>query len=307
MKSHYIFVSIIIALTLQMSGCDKVQQVAQNVSTKSKMDNAELDKFNTYVHAHNGTIGMFYGGHQGSYALLDAYQAQNFEGKIKLETSEPLLYLNIFVIRNTVNDLKKAQAIKPTDKLKKLHMIGEKMISNAEPLLETATSLDAYIKSKKYLDDNFAKLKSENSKFIQLWSQFNEDENALSTEIAIVERVNMIEEVATERGAGNLRYAAKLEALMKANDILSSLSVEKNISDQMFKKTDLMVTELEKILNDLQSQKDSVEPDTRAKISYDNAYSSLNSFIGQYRTLKSTHKPYAYSMMVHYYNSALQG
>ncbi|MGB4811796.1 MAG: DUF3829 domain-containing protein [Methylophilaceae bacterium] len=305
---------VLTGAVLLSTGCDKAKEVAGEASTQ--MTDASSESQNTgsesqsaksdaYVKTHNGLIGMFYGQHQGLADLLESYEAQHLSEKAKLETSEPLLYLNTSMLRNALGTLKEAQAIKPDSKLEKLHGIGAQMLTNGDLLLSKGIELESYFHSKKYLEDGYAKAKAENAGFVKVWTQFNADAELLAAETGKLEHERLLKQIADEKGKGNLRYAAKLQTMVTANDVLDMFKSENDFKDkEKFKVADGLIAELEKSTADINTLKDK-EPGM-SDSAYTSTFENINNFIGDYRELKGSGRLNSFNEMVRHYNQALR-
>jgi Protein of unknown function (DUF3829) len=308
---NILLISLFAATTL-LIGCDKLGKIEEAVKTANSAvansgDNQnEMAKFNAYVEAHNSLTHMFYGSHQGMKNLIEAYQAQHLSGKIHLETSEPLLYLNTSKLRNSLKALKEAQAIKADAKSEKLHAIGARMLANGDALFSQATELEGYFKSKKYLEDKYAKVKAEDADFIKKWTQFIEDSYALSDEISGLERANLLAQAADEKNNGNFRRAAKVEIILYESDILALFTQRSDFKNkEKFKTADALIVKLEQTIVEFNTAKNKTA-DAFADSSSNTSYDYMNKFVGAYRTLKIKGDTYSYQEMVDYYNSILR-
>ncbi len=263
-------------------------------------------QYNLYIKAHNDLLGMFYGGTTGMEDLLADYSAQKLDSNASQFdiNREPILYLNTSILRNSLDALRQAQAQPAGGDYAKLEAIGAKMLQNGDALLKQGNDLDAYFKAKKYTEDNMAKGKAENAAFIQRWTQFIADADALGAELNALERRGRADEIKQFEQDGNHRAALRVQALGAANDLISLFEDGADVKNaENMKQADELAKSLEQALTQLKTESDKVQDEDSYR--YTRAYDALNVFLGHWRTFKATQDDEAFNDMVEQYNNAI--
>lgn len=307
------------ATVLVLSACDKVaNKVASKVANSSGSSESNssarsvgsdeeqaIKKMNSYVSAHNGLIGMFYGTNKGLKELLRAYEAQNIPKMTKVDATTRInLYLNLSIVRNSLDALRKAKELKGNSELAKLEGLAAKLLTNGDLLFTKGSDLESYFNSKKYLDDNLGKAKADQAEFVRLWRGFIADSDAFSDELDVVERARRIAAVKKLRGEGNNRLAANEEAMLASSEILALFNSKADFKNpEKIKTADALALQLEKVTNEIKSENDKVK-DANAT-NYTRVYERMNNFMGAYRTVKGTGESRQFEEMVRHYNSAV--
>lgn len=318
-----LYISSVSFLVLLLSACGKQADVpagsarpafgtntssTNGVSNKSTGTDEEqaIKKMNSYVKSHNGLLGMFYGSNKGLKELLRAYEAQNIPKKTNVDPASSInLYLNLSIVRNSLDDLRIAKDIKGNNELAKLEQIGAKLLTNGDLLLAKGSDLENYFKSKKYLDDNLAKAKTEHVEFIALWQSFIDNSDAFSDELDVVERTRRIAAVKRLRSEGNNRLAANEEAMLASSEILALFNNNGDFKNlEKIKAADALALQLEKVTNEIKIENDKTKDGKST--SYTRVYEQMNSFMGAYRTVKATGESRQFDEMLRHYNSAVR-
>lgn len=319
MYLNHFMVSTVIGAALTLTACGKKADVAtptgkpnsttSNTSSKKNAGSDEdqaIKKMNGYVSAHNGLIGMFYSSTKGLKGLLRDYEAQNIPKKTTVDANSRIdLYLNLSILKNSLNSLRESKDLKGNSELAKLEELAGKLLTNGDLLLTKGSDLENYFKSKKYLDDNLGKAKAEHTEFVRLWQAFIADADAFSNELDVVERARRIAAVKKLRGEGNNRLAANEEAMLASNEMLALFNSKVDFKNpEKIKTADALALQLEKVTNEIKTENDKVKDDKAT--SYTRVYEQMNSFMGAYRTVKATGDNRQFDEMVRHYNSAVK-
>ena len=188
----------------------QTQEQSQNEEDSSEdsgsVDEKQTEAYNEYVGAHNNIVGMFYGSTQGIDNLLTAYKKQNLNSGTP---KDPIMYLNTSMLRNMLGNLDTATKIKVGGDYAALEAAAANVLATGTQLKQQADSLEAYFKSKKFMDDGYAKTKAENAAFEKQWEQFNADYEVFNIELSKVEKVQRLASIESFTKAGKLREAAQ--------------------------------------------------------------------------------------------------
>lgn len=278
-----------------------------SLSKKSIGSNEEqaIKKMNAYVKAHNGLIGMFYSTTKGLKGLLKDYEAQNIPQKTKVDANTRLtLYLNVSILKNTLNSLSESKEFKGNGETSKLESIADRMLTNGNLLFVKGSDIENYFKSKKYLEDNLGKAKAEHTEFVRLWQTFIADSDAFSDELDTVERARRIAAIKKLRAEGNNRLAANEEAMLASSEILALFEEKADFKNAAkIQSANTLALQLEKVTNEIKTENDKIQ-DAKST-SYTRVYEKMNSFMGAYRTVKATGQSREFEEMVRHYNSAV--
>ena len=165
--------------------------------------------------------------------------------------------------------------------------------------------MEAYFKSKKYLDDGYAKSKAENAAFEKQWEQFNADYEVFNTELSKVEKVQRLASIESFTKAGKLREAAQEKALMSANEVLETLSSVEDLNNaEKMATADAEMQKLEAALTELNDANGKTKDSDSYK--FEGTFDYLTSFTGYWREMKAEKDPSRYERMVDSYNSAVR-
>ncbi len=311
MQKKTFLITATLALLLGLSACGDKKTAAGDGNTSgstsaaatSAKDVDAVKVVNSYVKAHNDLSGMFYGPHKGLETLLDAYKAQKLSTKT---VDDPRLYLNVSMVRNSIESLEKAQASKLGGDYAKLEEVGARMLPNAKDLFKQAETLDAYIKSKKYTEDGFALFKAENDSFIKRWEQFNADAQALSDEIGVVEHQRRLEKIKAHEKAGDMLGMYREQSMLLASEVLELVAASDGLKNaEKIKTVDAKIAELEATLAKLKTEMDK-SPEATSEQNVKTVHDRLNQMIGYWRELKTKKDARAFDNMIDAYNWAIR-
>ena len=265
-------------------------------------DEKQTEAYNEYVAAHNNIVGMFYGSTQGIDNLLTAYKKQNLSSGTP---KDPIMYLNTSMLRNMLGNLDTATKIKVGGDYAALEAAAAKVLATGTQLKQQADSLEAYFKSKKFMDDGYAKSKAENAAFEKQWEQFNADYEVFNTELSKVEKVQRLASIESFTKAGKLREAAQEKALMSANEVLETLSSVEDLNNaEKMATADAEMQKLEAALTELNDANGKTKDSDSYK--FEGTFDYLTSFTGYWREMKAEKDPSRYERMVDSYNSAVR-
>jgi Protein of unknown function (DUF3829) len=268
-------------------------------------ENQAIKKMNGYVSAHNGLIGMFYSSTKGLKGLLQDYEAQNIPKKTKVDANTRLtMYLSLGTLKNSMDALRKSKELKGTSELGKLEVIADRLLTTGDALHTKGSDLKSYFDSKKYLDDNLGKAKTEHTEFVGLWQKLIVESDAFSDELDIVERTRRIAAVKKLRAEGNNRLAANEEAMLASSEILGLFSSKADFKNpEKIKAADALALQLEKLTAEIKTETDKIKDDKTN--SYTRVFNKMNDFMGAYRTVKATGEARQFDNMVSAYNTAV--
>ena len=281
---------------------EQAQQEDDSEDNAGSADEKQVDAYNEYVGAHNNIVGMFYGSTQGIDNLLEAYKKQNLStGTPK----DPIMYLNTSMLRNMLGNLDTATKIKVGGDYAGLEAAAAKVLATGTQLKQQADSLEAYFKSKKYMDDGYAKAKAENAAFEKQWEQFNAEYDVFSAELGKVEKAQRLASIERYTKAGKLREAAQEKALMSANEVLETIGSEADIKNaEKMAQADAEIQKLEAALTELNDANGKTKDNDSYK--FEGTFDYLTSFTGYWREMKAEKDPSRYERMVDSYNSAVR-
>ena len=263
--------------------------------------------YNKYVGAHNSVAGMFHGSIQGVDALLEAYQAQdlsNGDGKVNKNIG-PRLYLNTTMLGNMIRDLQAAQNLPVGGDMAALEAAATKLLDSSQALLKQGEDLNAYFESKKFLDDQYAKVKAENEGFVKQWTQFNQDYAAFSTQLDEAERQERLQNIAAFTKEGKLREAASETVFLEAGAVLKLIGQPEDLKNaEKMAKADEHMQKLDAALTQLKTQNDQIN-DAESS-SFKTTLGYFNQFSGNWRELKANQDASKFNEMVENYNFAVK-
>lgn len=297
------------ANTTAAASSPAVASQAEESKTETNVENSanRAEAYNKYVAAHNAISGMFYGSHKGIESLFEAYKAQelgNGDAKVNKNLG-PILFLNTGVLGNMIRDLDAAQALKVGGDLQGLEQSAATLLATAKDLSKQGEDLGAYFTSKKYLDDQYAKAKTDNAAFESKWAQFNQEFAAFSAELDKVERQERLASIDEFTKAGKLREAASAKVFLEANDVLSIIESPEDLNNaEKLAKADEHMQKLEAALTELKTEADKVS-DTEST-GFKTTYDYFNSFTGNWRELKANKDASKFNEMVENYNMAVR-
>ncbi len=268
----------------------------------SSAEAKQAEAYNEYVSAHNNIVGMFYGSTKGLEPLLAQYKRQ------KLSTAtpkDPIMYLNTSMLRNMLGNLDSASKIKVGGDFAALEAAAGKLFATGTQLKQQADDLEAYFKSKKFMDDGYAKTKADNAAFEHQWEKFNAEYEVFNVELGKVEKAQRLASIERFSKAGQLREAAQEKALMSANEILELINspADINNADKMAQ-ADAQVKTLEAALAELNAANGKTKDSDSYK--FEGTFDNLTAFTGYWREMKANKDPSRYENMVDSYNSAVR-
>ena len=291
--------------------CASLSACAQSTPTPSAETQAEEDddsaeKYNAYVKAFNALNSMFYGSTKGMPDLLAKYKSQSIGGISLFGRKEPILYLNISMLRNSVGALQEGTAIASSPShYAKLEAAAKHMLANAAPLYKMGTTFESYVRSKKYLEDDYALAKAQDAEYVSRWEQLIQDHGALGEELSVIERQDRIETVKRYRARGNHLNGATAEAMLHASDLLNVFDEASDFRDAYkVKAGDQLAAKLEQATEEikLESEKTGINASrTQFRI-----FEVMNQFLGSYRELKRSCSDRAFESLVEHYNRAVR-
>lgn len=307
---HVISASVVLALAT-LGGCKKIgQEVAQAAgkaeSKASARTQGETRPYNAYVKAYNGLSSMFYGSSQGLEALLQDYRKQDLgAAKPHVNSNGPLLYLNTSMLNNAVRELEAAQAGKLGGEYEELQTKGAQFLETTRVLLKQGSALEDYFKSKKYLEDGFAKARAENAGFIAQWEKFNAEYSALGVVLDGLELKRRQADIQRYEKEGMPLEASREKALLASSQIIKMLNKGEGLKNaQTMQNADATAKELETALARYKEELDKL-PGTE-KTRYQNTYTQLNNLLGHWRDLKRKQDPRTINNLVEAYNWAVR-
>lgn len=293
--------------TQQVEGDKEAVTAEAAEETSSETGSEKVDAYNIYVGAHNDIVGMFYGSTNGIDNLLEDYKQQQL-GSDQPKANKnvgPVMYLNTSMLRNMLEKLDEASKIKIGGDFTGLEAASAKLLVTGKQLQQQATDLEAYFKSKKYLDDHFAQAKTDDPVFVKQWEQFNAEYAVFNAELSKVEKTQRLASIAQFEQDGKMREAAQEKSFLAANEVLELLGSEADTNNAgKMQQADAEMQKLEIALEELKAA--IAKTDDSDTYKFRNTYDNLNTFTGHWRELKSSKDPSKYRDMVESYNSAMR-
>ena len=305
--------ALALALVLALASCGKnassqnanPSSTAGEAASPSDADGGERSakKINAYTKGYNDLVGMFYGSTNGLDNLLEEYKSQKISSMKSANADTRLtVYLNTSMLRNSLESLKEGLAQGGSAQTAKIDGVVKTMVANGDELFRQATSLEGYIKSKKYLEDDLAEAKALDAEFIRRWERLNTDFYALGNELDRIERANRSTVIAGLRGNGDIVGMNIQEGTYAANDLLALFEQASDFKDAgKLAKADTLAKQIEKNSNETKAQLDA-KPDSQSHSSDMSAYEDLTAFIGSYRQIRAGGDTNEFDEMVRHYN-----
>lgn len=301
------------AVALALAGCKgkSVEQMASAVAGgavtangSSKSSESASKVYNSYVKAHNTITGMFYGSVKGKDELLKAYVAQNLgSGKSK---GDPRLYLNTSSVKTLSERLEEAQNTKIGGDYAVLEEKAGQLLVTSKELLKVGKDLESYFESKQYLEDKMAKAQATNDTFVQLWTKFNAEYDAMSAEMDKIEEARRAKDIAEFEKAGKLREANNERALLISNNVLKLIDDGRSLKDaQKIAAIDAEIVKLEAALKQLQEETGKTKED-KENYKFESRRERLNRFVGYWRGFKQSKDVRDLNRMIDLYNDAVK-
>lgn len=265
-------------------------------------------KYNAYVRAFNALTGMFYGSAKGMPDLLDKFKGQRLESRSGSSGSGVILYLNTSMFRNSVEAMSAGVKISDSGPYCELDTLARAIHPNFLQLFKTATTLESYIKTKKFMDDDFQLGRELGQQMTAQWTQVIVDYDHLSDALDQAERIQRQRSIVALRKSGENLLAAVHESMYYSNGLLELVQSEGGLKNaETLKKSEQVLKLLEAAVNEIRelSGKDNPDHDLR-RIAYIAQY--MDTIIGQYREAKNSFfgGGDAKNRMVEAYNSAIR-
>ena len=264
-----------------------------------------IEQYNAYVDAYNKVNRMFYGQTQGMAALLEQYRAQRLGQRSGGFGREPILFLNTSMLQNSVGALQKGNSASAPPEYQAIEAVAKSMTANAEALLRLGRTLETYFTSKKYTEDGFALLRSQEDDFLQRWQRFIDDHSALGAAIDAVERNDRVAAIAQYRQRGQLLQAATAAAMLHASDLIDHVDDPDRLRDRATAQAaDATATQLEQAVEELRTETEKLS--IAARRDHVSVHERLSQLMGAYRDLKRSRNASQLERMVELYNHALR-
>lgn len=262
-------------------------------------------KYNAYVRAFNALTGMFYGSTKGMPDLLDKFKGQRLESR---SGSGVILYLNTSMFRNSLEGLTAGVKISDSGPYCELDTLARAIHPNFAQLFKTATALESYLKTKKFMDDDFQLGRELSQQMTAQWTQVIVDYDHLSDALDQAERIQRQRSIVALRKSGENLLAAVHESMYYSNGLLELVQSEGGLKNaETLKKSEQVLKLLEAAVNEIRelSGKDNQDHDLR-RIAYIAQY--MDTIIGQYREAKNAFfgGDDAKNRMVEAYNNAIR-
>ena len=265
-------------------------------------------KYNAYVRAFNALNGMFYGSTKGMSDLLDKFKGQRLENRTGSSGSNVIMYLNTSMFRNSFEAMNAGVKISESGPYCELDSLVRAIHPNFAQLFKTATALESYLKTKKFIDDDFQLGRELSQQMTTQWTQVIADYDSLSNALDQAERIQRQRSIVALRKSGDNLLAAVHESMYYSNGLLELVQSESGLKNaETLKKSEQVLKLLEAAVNEIRelSAKDSKDHDLR-RITYIAQY--MDTIIGQYREAKNSFfgGGDAKTRMVEAYNSAIR-
>lgn len=272
----------------------------------SKGEQANAEKINAYTKGYNAMVGMFYGSTNGLKNLLEEYKSQKIASMKSAGADTRLeVYLNTSMLRNSLGDLKEGLALPGDADTTKIDEVVNRFVTNGDALFKQATTLEGYLSSKKYLEDNLAEAKTMDPEIIRRWEQLNVDFDALESELDAIERAHRPVVIARLKADGDTTGVNITEGTYAANDLLALFDQASDFKDsEKVAKADALAKQIESNANSLKAELDA-KPDAEKHSNDMSAYEDLTAFIGSYRQIKAGGSTNEFNEMVRHYNQVL--
>jgi hypothetical protein len=238
-------------------------------------------------------------------ALLEQYRAQRLGQRSGGFGREPILFLNTSMLQNSVGALQKGNSASAPPEYQAIEAVAKSMTANAEALLRLGRTLETYFTSKKYTEDGFALLRSQEDDFLQRWQRFIDDHSALGAAIDAVERNDRVAAIAQYRQRGQLLQAATAAAMLHASDLIDHVDDPDRLRDRATAQAaDATATQLEQAVEELRTETEKLS--IAARRDHVSVHERLSQLMGAYRDLKRSRNASQLERMVELYNHALR-
>jgi Protein of unknown function (DUF3829) len=272
-------------------GCDKIQQAANSSNQQANTDDTANVALSNYIKAHNKFApdkaidpeGMNDGSLEGAMAQYqhnaEKYSAEEIP-QVNIVVSN-YFELGLDALDQGVKAMQ-GRSQRPVDKA------AADLLIKAKVLQVKATEIKAYYDSKKFLEDNFAKVKAENPAFLALWKETVALNATLSSEVSRANDVRDGELAKELKEKGDFLGYNSIMAMTEAKNLVRIIN-SGDFDEALIKSADSKVAEIETILSAYKAEEKKAEKEGKLSNNFHaKVQQELNGMIGEYRSAKIT-------------------
>ncbi len=276
--------------TIEKASNSDEKQVPQNTIAKS----------NAYVEAYNLLIDS-----SGVEELYKTYLDGNYT---KIKTSGHVQpYRSLIKFSLTIDKLKAARQM-PGEGIEAIDKSVDELLVAMNKLSGQLKPISAYLDSKAYLDDNFAKIKAEDATLLNSFKATILAKENFSIALEAEQNKGRLASLELLKQKGNmLAYSAKM-ALVQAENVASLFPNAESLSKtENYQKADAIALDLEKTLQQLGDQYEAAKVKNPAvNYEYESIRGNLTRFVGYYRSLKRSKDASDFNNMIGDLNRAIE-